>query len=231
MQAKVPGDPSYRAPPKPTPNALATMQQAAVPTTNALANSPPSAAANALLTPPVQAGGSPAPYAALVQPRPVAPSGGPVGAAPAAGVMPGGAQSSSITAATPTTALPLDAVGAVAQRVRAAGLPPAQMASAAIAIEHGADLVADLLSRRTITADALKGAVGAAKAAAKYDGGAIDAFAGRLPPVSNQPALRDALGQHLAQSMTQLVALHSAAATQGVDLAGMLRASSASEPN
>ena len=231
MPAQLPGDPSFRPTAKPSPNALAATQQASAPITNALANSPPSAAANALLTPPVQAGASPAPYAALLQPRPAAPPGVPLGAAPAAGVMPAGAQSSLIAAATPTTALPPDAVGAVAQQVRAARLPPAQMASAAMAIEHGADLVADLLSRRTITADALKGAVSVAKAAAKYDGGAIDAFAGRLPPVSDQPALRDALGQHLAQSMTQLVALHSAAATQGVDLAGMLRASSSSEPN
>ena len=158
--------------------------------------------------------------------------------APPAASMPTGPMPSPATpgasvtsAAMPPASPQPGTVDAVVQQIGAAGMQATQLAKAAAALEHSMDLTGDLLSRRTITGDALKGAVTAAKAAGKLDPGAVDGFAGRLPPTSDQPALRAALEQHLRSSMTQLVAVHSAATKQGLDLAGTLRANPDGAPN
>ena len=119
-----------------------------------------------------------------------------------------------------------DAVGAFAQQVRGMNLPPADIAKVADALEHGRQVISDLLDRRIITASALKDAVGGAKTAGKYTVDAVDNFVGRLPSTSDQPALRSALETHLEKTTKELVGLHVEAQSRGLDLSAMVNPAS-----
>ena len=208
----------------PIGNMLLGAPAPAAPVGNALAASPPAPAA----------GAAGSPYAALL--------GGATGASPAASQrqaapmpqsQPMAATSSPLAPSSaplvaapgaPSNGAPPDVVSTVAKQVSALNLRPAQIMKAADALDHARQVVRGLLDQRTITAASLKSAADATKTSGKFEAPVVDALMSKLPPASNQPALRSALEQHLQKSTAELVGLHVAALAQGVDLAAASRA-------
>ena len=218
MPAQLPGDPSFRPPPKPTPNALAAaMQQASAPMSNALVGAPPAPATNALATPPGQAGAPPAPYSALLRPPAITPA---TGAAP--GVMLPGAMPPAAAAAMPASPASASAPSPAAAAVSEIAASARQMSASALAHEvtqatHLFDALGALQARPTITQAAIKGALDDALGTGRFKTAEVDGFAASLPPASDQKALRAALQHQMARAGGVLMGLHSAASSQGLD--------------
>ena len=208
----------------PVGNMLAGAPRSAAPTGNALAVPPQAPAADAAGSPyaALLGGAARAPAAAfqgqaapMPQSQPMAATSSPLAPSP----VPIGAASRPASAG----AFP-DVVSTVAKQVSALNLQPAQIMKAADALDHARQVVRGLLDQPTISSAALKSAADVTKASGKFEAPVVDALMSKLPPASNQPALRSALEQHLQKSTAELVGLHVAALAQGVDLAAANRA-------
>ena len=204
-----------------------TARPSAPPVGNMLIGAP-APTGNALAAP-LLAGSPGSPYAALVngaagaplspatQPPAMPPQelastmmARPGAVAPPGGAAPGGA--------------PPDVIGTVAKQISALNLQPAQIMRAADALDHARQVVRGLLDQPIITTASLRSAADATKTSGKFEAPVVDTMMSRLPPASNQPALRSALEQHLQKSTAEIVALHVAALAQGLDLAASSRA-------
>ena len=101
---------------------------------------------------------------------------------------------------------------------------PADLVQFATTSDHALHAISTLLTRRgDITNSDIKQATDAALDGKKANQAQIDAVMGRLPPTSDQGALRAALVAEMQRSVQTAVTVHSEAQARGLDLPAMMQ--------